>query len=608
MSDRGSNRLAQPGASMGAQVALLAAIAAFVWLFVAIYLAAQWGHRLAGLPVSHRGFALTVRGVLLTHTVSWPTASTVVLVALLVAPVLLTLAVVLWWRRVRRGASRVDWTARVMGQGKEIEGIREHTAKKTAHRLGTVAAVPGLALGATVTTRELLYAGWEDGIVIFAGPRVGKSTCYAIPYVCSAPGAVLVTSNKRDLVDATRDLRAALGKVWIFDPQGVAGELPTWYWEPLSYVVDDVKARELAGHFAAASRANGAKVDAFFEPTAQALLANMLLAAALAKRPITDVYTWANAVTNTESAEILEDHDYPEAAAQVRGVVASADKQRSGVYGSMVKMIDCVSIRAIKPWIVAQPYDDRPKLDVDELVRTGGTIYVLSREGAGSAGALVVALTNALTDAAEKLATGQGGGRLAQPMIVVLDEAANVCPWANLPKLYSHYGSRGIILVTILQSWSQGVGVWGKEGMLALSSAATVSIYAGGVKETDYLRDLSELIGTYDQLARSTSTRAGTGLWASESINTQLQDKRIFEVSDLSALPKGRAIVLSSGNRATIVNTLPWMSGSHADAIKASILTHDPQARETIQEAEHELVVVQSDLASYDRGREQATR
>jgi hypothetical protein len=39
----------------------------------------------------------------------------------------------------------------------------------------------------------------------------------------------------------------------------------------------------------------------------------------------------------------------------------------------------------------------------------------------------------------------------------LLDEAANVCRWRDLPNLYSHYGSRGIVLMTILQSWSQGV-------------------------------------------------------------------------------------------------------------------------------------------------------
>ena len=53
-------------------------------------------------------------------------------------------------------------------------------------------------------------------------------------------------------------------------------------------------------------------------------------------------------------------------------------------------------------------------------------------------------------------------------MVGVLDEAANVCRWRELPNLYSHYGSRGIVLMTILQSWSQGVEVWGRDGMRKL--------------------------------------------------------------------------------------------------------------------------------------------
>jgi hypothetical protein len=38
-----------------------------------------------------------------------------------------------------------------------------------------------------------------------------------------------VTSNKRDIVDATRDLRAELGEVSPFDPQGIVGATPDWW-------------------------------------------------------------------------------------------------------------------------------------------------------------------------------------------------------------------------------------------------------------------------------------------------------------------------------------------------------------------------------------------
>jgi hypothetical protein len=44
-------------------------------------------------------------------------------------------------------------------------------------------------------------------------------------------------------------------------------------------------------------------------------------------------------------------------------------------------------------------------------------------------------------------------------MIGVLDEAPTSAAGANSQNLYSHYGSRGIVLMTILQSRSQGVEV-----------------------------------------------------------------------------------------------------------------------------------------------------
>lgn len=51
------------------------------------------------------------------------------------------------------------------------------------------------------------------------------------------------------------------------------------------------------------------------------------------------------------------------------------------------------------------------------------------------------------------------------PLVGVLDEAANVCCWRELPNFYGHYSSRRIVLMTILQFWSQGVEVCGAEGM-----------------------------------------------------------------------------------------------------------------------------------------------
>lgn len=138
----------------------------------------------------------------------------------------------------------------------------------------------------------MLYASWEDVTIGIAGPRVGKTTALVVPAILAAPGALLTTSNKPDTVETTRKLRDEVGATWVFDPQQVVDEEPTWWWNPLSYVTDDTTAAKLAGHFASGSREPGDKGDAYFDPAGKNLLAGMLLAAALDGRAITEVFTW----------------------------------------------------------------------------------------------------------------------------------------------------------------------------------------------------------------------------------------------------------------------------------------------------------------------------
>ena len=49
-----------------------------------------------------------------------------------------------------------------------------------------------------------------------------------------------------------------------------------------------------------------------------------------------------------------------------------------------------------------------------------------------------------------------------------------------------------------------------------------------------------------------------------------------MDASELAALPRGRAVMLASGTRAALLETVPWMEGAHAPAVRASIAAHDP--------------------------------
>ncbi|WP_187346218.1 TraM recognition domain-containing protein [Cellulosimicrobium sp. CUA-896] len=56
----------------------------------------------------------------------------------------------------------------------------------------------------------------------------------------------------------------------------------------------------------------------------------------------------------------------------------------------------------------------------------------------------------AILTADERAGSHGADGRLAPPATAVLDEVANVCRWRELPGLYSHYGSRGIVVSAFL--------------------------------------------------------------------------------------------------------------------------------------------------------------
>ncbi|MER7525280.1 hypothetical protein ABTZ44_19985 [Microbacterium oxydans] len=79
-------------------------------------------------------------------------------------------------------------------------------------------------------------------------------------------------------------------------------------------------------------------------------------------------------------------------------------------------------------------------------------------------------------------------------------------------------------------------------------------------------------------------------------MSQQVQRERTLDVSELGAMPKGRAVVIASGSRPTLIRTKPWMTGPFAEKVRASIKAHDPQAPRTIAEAEAEVATVERQL------------
>jgi type IV secretory pathway TraG/TraD family ATPase VirD4 len=557
---------------------VVAVLGAAIVLVFAIWLA-MW----VGAAIAHRsppaGNPFATVTLLLAGKTTWPgpgaSATSLAEMALLVVTGVLVGRRRSWHRR-RPG---VDGAVRHLASRRDQSELSAKRATDTATRLGVQAARPGVRVGMTLGTGKPVYGSWEMTQTDIWGARRGKTTARVVPAILDAPGAVVATSNKRDVMDTTRAVRAEVGPVWVFDPQAVAAERPSWWWNPLSYVTNVDKASRLAAVLAHAARPADARQDAFFDPKGEQLLAFLLLAAAACGAPVTTVFTWVADPTEIMPVDILRAAGHELPAQAVQGVINSPDKQRAGVYGTAEKIVNFLVNPAITQWVT--PGDgrgSRPEFSPPDFVAGNGTLYLLSREGQGTAGPLVTALTVATIEAAEELATRSADGRLAVPLLCVLDEAANVCRWKDLPDLYSHYGSRGIVLMTMLQSWSQGVSVWGEEGMNKLWSSASIRVYGGGEVDPRFLGTLSQLIGDYEAETRTVSVQHGRA--GSRSTTTSTRVERILEVADLAALPLGRAVVFASGSRPILVQTEPWYAGPHAERVSGAITQRVPLTAE----------------------------
>ena len=440
---------------------------------------------------------------------------------------------------------------------------------------------PGVFIGRTVAAGADVFGSWEDmHRRHLPAPAPVRPPRRAVPAILDAPGAVVATSNKRDILDATRGprrrrrtglgVRPAAGRRRGARPGGGTRSATSPTTTPPAS--SPSTSRRLPRPPTPAPTRSST-------PPAPTCSPACCSPAAAAERPITQVYSWLDRPANDEPERILRDHGdctwprtrrrRPHRARASSAAACSAPPSR------------CASCLVQPGHPLGQP--DRPDDTAPaSSTRTsssasGGTLYSLSKEGAGTAGPLVTALTVAVVEAAEDYATTCPGGRLPIPLVGVLDEAANVCRWKDLPDLYSHYGSRGIVLMTILQSWAQGVECWGERGMEKLWSAANIRVYGGGVADATFLERLSKLIGDRELLRSSTSTsKQGT------SVNRQLQREQILDVAELAALPAGRAIVFSSGSRATLIRSIPWMERPYADRVRASLARHDPGARNAI--------------------------
>ena len=424
-------------------------------------------------------------------------------------------AVSLWWRRWVGPAGTVNrWSARSRrNDGVASQWAVWRIAGRAAMRRQASVLRPSLAdlpmrERLRMPTRELATplarVGWlrvwspcEDVTVRIGGPRTGKTGELACR-ILDAPGAVIATSTRTDLIELTGSLRAKRGPVHVFNPSGVGGLPSTISFDPLSGCDQPATATSRAADLLAGVSSPGAGGDReFWAGQARRVLASLMHAAALGRCSMRDVLAWVADPDEAapEVRRFLRRSPEPAYESDALQFLGTNDRTRSSICATIMPALgwltDSTAAAATKPTTGAG-------FDVPGLLDARGTVFMLGAEDAQVA-PLVTALTGHIARESRRIAGQQPGGRLDPPLTLALDEAALICP-IPLDNWTADMGGRNVTIHIAAQSRAQLRQRWGDTGAAAiLNNAATILIY-GGTRDPDDLAAYSTLAGERDEV------------------------------------------------------------------------------------------------------------
>ncbi len=511
-------------------LAALGGVCGFGWLVVglAALLAGRGWHAvrpvaapglvLRGLGVAHRAEGLPPA---LAQGAGWYVAALVLLGA---AGAVAALA----WRRLARGSSGVG-RARSGGHSGGGWGTARDAAPLVVGGAAPGRVVLGRSAGRLVATEP------GHSLLVMGPTQSGKTSGLVVPAILEWRGPVVATSVKGDLLDATLAARRRRGTVQVFDPAGVSAQEASG-WSPLAEARAWLGARRVAAALCSVARVGtGLEDGAFWYALAEKLLAPLLLAAASTGASMADVVRWVDTEDVEEVVAALEGAGETEALRSFLASIGRDDRQRSSVYATLETVL-----AAYADPVVARSAASS-EIDPGAFVAAGreDTCYLLApAHEQERLQPIFVALLRGFVDAAVTRAASRKAA-LDPPLLLVLDEAANVAPFGGLDGLAATAAAHGVQLVTVWQDLAQVEARYGARAGTVVNNHRA-KVLCSGVSDPATLERVSALIGEEEHKATTHSVDAA-GSWSRAE---SMQVRRVAPGDALRRLPPGEAVLV----------------------------------------------------------------
>ena len=428
---------------------------------------------------------------------------------------------------------------------------------------------PGtLVLGRRGT--RLIATEPETSVLVIGPTRSGKTSALVVPNLLEWRGPAIVTSTKSELVDLTAAHRRGLGPVAVYDPTGEMGaRADVVTWSPLQGCdVLDV-AWAVAAWLCAGLQQGGGRGDndwAHWAESGKLLIAPLLYAAAASGRTVIDVRDWIHSFDLADALELLDElsHQHPgrdsdpqRAIAMLMSVDQRPEKERGTVFSTVTRIFSVFNERAVAASAMTSHFDPQ------RFLRERGTLYLCTpRQSPERIASLFVGILMTVVTRAYATAARLPRGRLQPELGLFLDELANIVPVEELPALASQGAGRGIVLMSIVQDFSQLRVRCGADRANSILNNHGCKMVLPGVSDPETSEVIAKLVGRAEYTDVQVSHNDGK---ASRSYS--LRHEQMASSDALRQLPDGTGVVLYRGKPPTIVRLRHWYADRRLTAL-----------------------------------------
>lgn len=478
--------------------------------------------------------------------------------AVAVVAAICVLAAAMVWKLHRRRPARSDQSR----AQRHRDGL---ASPRILAKTFPAGAAGGLAVAVPLPKGRPIVVEHERSIGALMAPRTGKSSS-AVCHILDAPGAVLATSSKRELLLATAAVREAstCEPTLVFDPMGFCGWDHPIRWSPVSGCDRPDVAMRRAEALVAGTSTDNVTNGGFWKSAATMLLRCVLHACALDGAGVSEMRRWVADPDDPDLVDVLRGS--PVARAWLHDLALMT--RQHGETVESVALTTAVALDCLALPNVAEMCSPRPEeaFDATGWLARGGTVHVVAPAAESTSVApLTAAFVDDIVVAARALAMARPDGQLDPPFRLVLDELPNICPLPQVDSYLADGGGRGIQICWYAQARSQLVERFGREKASTILGATSVMLYGGGLHDPELLKDLSTMLGQVEVRTQTRNT-AGSGV---TSWSEQIRHVPTMEPAEIYRLAQFEALLMAGGTGGGLVRLVPWWERSDADTIRA---------------------------------------